>query len=486
MRIIFRSRLLFSCINALIISFSLVSCNDDTNGIGAEIMPNQDKTQTSQAVYSAFSQSIKVDSLIANTTNCFLGKVTDPETGSTTICSFLAQFYNLADYELPKLSSMIKDESGKPFADSVTINVYINSYYGDSLNSMKIAVYELDSANIIEEDTNYYTNFNASKYLKKSPDAIYKEETFSIIDLEVSDTVRNSDSYSKHLKVKLPASFGTKIINKYYSNPEYFQNSYQFIHKVMPGFYFKCISGNGTLINCDVATVNIYFRYNYNDSTYVGILRTASTGEVLQNNSIENKGIDNLLAKTECTYIKTPAGIFTEVELPIDSILNGHENDSINGAKIVFQRINNDKLSSYNLNTASELLMISKDELKNFFEEKRLPDGKNEFITSFNSSYNSYTYNNIATLITAFKHKMESGANIMATDNEATRKSKRDAWIATNPDWNKVILVPVSTETNSSGTYTEVSHEFDMTSTKLLGGTDTPIQISVVYSKFKN
>ena len=485
MYIPFRSKLSFLFLGIVIGLSFLTSCDDDTNGIGADIMPDQDKTQTSQAVYSAFSKSIQVDSLIANTTDCFLGKVTDPETGSTTVCSFLAQFYNLANYELPKRDSMMMDDSGNPFADSVYIHLYINSYYGDSLNSMKIAVYELDSANIVEEDASYYTNFDASQYLKTTSDAIYKEKTFSVVDMEISDSIRNSDSYSKYIRIKLPASFGTKIINKYYAHPEYFKNSYQFIHHVMPGFYFKCLSGNGTLVNCDVATVSIYFRYNYNDSTYTGVQRVASTGEVLQNNTIENKGIDKLLANPQYTFLKTPAGIFTEVELPIDSIIKGHENDSINGANIVFQRVNNDQLSKYNLSTASQLLLISKDKLKDFFEERSLPDGENEFVASFNSSYNSYTFDNIATLITAIKHQMETGAGISASDSEATRKSKRDAWVAENPDWNKVVLVPVTTETNTYGYYTKISHEFDLTSTKLAGGADTPIQISVVYSKFK-
>ena len=79
----------------VIIALTLTSCNDDTNDIGQSVMPGQDLTQTSDSLYYAFSQSVRIDSLVANTTDCYLGKVTDPETGSTTISSFLAQFYNL-------------------------------------------------------------------------------------------------------------------------------------------------------------------------------------------------------------------------------------------------------------------------------------------------------------------------------------------------------------------------------------------------------
>ena len=70
----------------LTLSGVLTSCDNDTNDIGMNVMPKADLTNTVQALYNAYSQSIKIDSLVANTSQCYLGKVTDPETGSTTIC----------------------------------------------------------------------------------------------------------------------------------------------------------------------------------------------------------------------------------------------------------------------------------------------------------------------------------------------------------------------------------------------------------------
>lgn len=469
----------------VIIALTLTSCNDDTNDIGQSVMPGQDLTQTSDSLYYAFSQSVRIDSLVANTTDCYLGKVTDPETGSTTISSFLAQFYNLENYSFPDKDSMMCDENGFPFADSVDIHLYIESYYGDSLNSMKIAVQELDSTNIPSEDNTYYTNFKADNYLSKKEDAIYKETTFSVTDLNMPDSLRGSDGYSRHIRIKLPTEYGTKIINRFYEHPEYFKNAYQFIRHVMPGFYFKTIAGNGTLINCDVATVNIYFRYTYNDSIYNGIQRVASTGEVLQNNTIENKGFETLINDTSCTYIKTPAGLFTEVVLPLDSIFEGHEQDSLNSAKIILKRINNNQLNKYNLSTADQLMIIDKTTYQGFFENKKLPNGKTAIITSFNSSYNSYTYQNIATLVSHMYNNMLNQAGITSSDSPSKKAEKKATWIATHPEWNKVLLVPVSTETNAYGAYTKVSHNLKMTSTRLLGGKTSPIQVSTVYSRFK-
>ena len=63
---------------------------------------------------------------------------------------------------------------------------------------------------------------------------------------------------------------------------------------------------------------------------------------------------------------------------------------------------------------------------------------------------------------------------------------------ALHPNWNKVVLVPVTatTTTNSSGTtvYSKVLNDMSLTSTRLVGGPGNKrdkIRISVIYSKFK-
>lgn len=481
-----KSKSIVRLLGLLLMILFQVSCDDNTGDIGQNIMPNVDKTNTTQSLYYACTKSFKVDSLFANTSNCYLGKVTDPETGATTTCNFLAQFFCQEDYALPSKKYMKLDENGDVVCDSVDIRLFIKSYYGDSLNSMKIAAVELDSAKIMAENANYYTNFNPTPYISSKADAIYKETSFSVVDLEESDSIRSLSTYSRQIKIKLPTSYGKKILNTYYKHPDYFQNTYKFIHNVVPGFYFKSLSGNGTLVNIDASTLNVYFQYSLNDSVIDGLQRVASTAEVLQNNVIGNTGIEDLVNDQECTYLKTPAGVFTEAELPVESIFEGHENDSICGAKIVFQRINNKTLNKYSLPTASSILLMPKAELESFFEKIKLPDGKKEFIVKFVTNTNSYTFENIGTLLQWMYDNMQKGAGITKNDSKEQRKAKLDAWKAKpeNKDWNKIALVPIKYETNSTGAYTKIYNDLSMTSTKLVGGANNPVQLSVVYSKF--
>lgn len=467
-----------------VMGWLLTACDDETGSFGSVMMPETDDPLVTQAIFYATTVSIKADSLVSNTSDCYLGRVTDPETGATTTCDFLAQFYQLEDYSLPAIDQMLKDDNGEIYADSVELRLYVSSYYGDSLNSMKMGVYELDTANVLDEDATYYTNIDPTQYLSTAEGAISKVVSYAVTDLSVPDTTRYDDDYSKNILVKLPVEYGTQIMKKYYENPEYFENSYQFIRHVVPGFYFKTLAGNGTMVEIDVSTLSIYFSYVIDDSVYVGVERVAATEEVLQNNSIENTGLDDLLDSEEYTMLKTPAGIFTQVTLPIDSIFYGHENDTVNSAKIVFTRYNNTLKSQYNLEPPSKVLLVPVDEMVEFFENHDLPDGRTTFVASYSEDYNSYTFSNIANLVTYMKTTRDDEAGVEEGDGDEERTQKREAWMEENPDWNKVLLVPVVTQTASTGSYTKVNNDFSLTSTKLAGGENTPIQMTIIYSTF--
>ena len=464
--------------------FLLQSCDDQTGNIGIDIMPDNDKPTTSQAAYNLTTASIPVDSLIAFTSDCYLGKITDPETNATTTADFIAQFATLENDKLPDISAMHK-EDGNVVADSIIINLYIKSYYGDSVNPIKIGVYELDRNNILPENRNYYTNIDPQEYISNRPDAISKEMTFTVVDLAIDDTRRFASTYSKNIRIKLPAEYGTNILRKYYEHPEYFKNSYSFIRNVVPGFYFKTIAGNGTMVNIDVSTITIFFRYKIKDKTEIGIKRIAATKEVIQCNSFNNQNLTPLLKNTDCTFIKSPAAIFTEAVLPINDIYKNHENDSINSAKIVFTRQNNTTTSQFALSAPQQLLMVRKTDLTEFFEKKKIPDNTTSYTSKLSTAYNSYTFTNIAGMV-SYLHKLRNReAGIKPTDSHTTVIAKTAAWEANNPDWNKVVLVPVTTNTNSLGAIVDVYHDFSLSSTKLTGGQNNPIQISVIYSSFK-
>lgn len=460
------------------------ACDDNTDNFGSGVMPGTDEPEVSQSLFSVNTRSVSLGAIIANTSECYLGRVTDPETSSTTTCNFLAQFYTLENYKLPPISQMKKDK-GQVVADSVELRLYIKSFYGDSLNSMKIGIYELDANNVLDESATYYTDIDAEQYVNKQAGAVSKQVTFAVSDLSVADSLRYSSNYNKSIRVVLPADYGSRILQKYYQHPEYFKDAYAFTRNVVPGFYFKTLAGNGTLVDIDVTTLSIYFTYTQDDSTYVGIQRVAATEEVIQSNQVENENLDALVNSPDYTMLKTPAGIVTEVTLPIEAIYSGHDNDSVNSAQLVFKRQNNDEKTKYSLETPDYILMVRVGEMNEFFAKHKLPDSKTSYSAPYSSEYNSYTFSNLANMVSVLKNERDNGAGVKATDNQSLRTQKQKAWEKDHPDWNKVYLVPIEVVTNGQGTITSVHNQFGLTSTKLVGGPDNPLQISIVYSHFK-
>jgi hypothetical protein len=309
-----------------------------------------------------------------------------------------------------------------------------------------------------------------------------------MIDLTLSDSlryVRQANNYYTYINIPLNKSYkakdgvtynnyGTYLMRTYYQHPEYFKTAFSFIKNVCPGFYIKTVDGQGVMAEVLNVQLNVEYKFKTDGTEYNGSKIFYGTEEVMQTTHISNdKGkIDSLVNKVkDCTYLKTPAGIFTEVTLPIDEIKKGHANDSILSAKVIFQRmadINNrtDDL----LSDATELLMIERDSLYSFFEKSNVTNKRTSFLATFNSSMNTYTYNNISSLINHMYANRDKGSK----------------------NWNKVVLVPVKTSSVSTSAYTSatvtgINNEMGITSTRLLGGINNPRNpiISIIYNKSK-
>jgi len=253
---------------------------------------------------------------------------------------------------------------------------------------------------------------------------------------------------------------------------------------VCPGFFCEITDGYGFHSQVPDLSLRIYYNSGTVDSTYVSGITLAGTDEVMQATRIANDAqrLAELADDNTCTYIKSPAGLFTEVTLPVNEIMQGHNNDSLLAAKISFQRINNKVHDNRALAIPTNLLMVPKDSLYTFFENRQLFNNLTTFRAQLASSTNLYTFTNISSLIMRMEKLRKEG---LKSDPE---------WTMKHPDWNKVVLVPVTVTATAASSYsasviTGVSHSMNISSTKLVGGSQNPydpIQLNVVYAKFKN
>lgn len=460
----------------LLATLVLTACDDTTDQIGTSLSNNMDNLEISTDTFTISTRSIIADSVLSRNTIGYIGKIKDPETGNYITGDFMTQFHTFENYAFPKIDSIASKIDGMVVADSCDIRLFYTTSYGDSLTSMKLNAYEMGRPML--EDRLYYSNFDpkANGYLRDG--GININKVYTLTDLSIPSSRRSSKDYTPHIRISLNDeytakdgkkynNYGTYIMQTYLAHPEYFKNSLSFIKNVVPGFYFENTSGLGSMAYISTSQLNVYFRFISKDSIYTGNASFSGTEEVLQQTKITNdrNTIQRLAADNTCTYLKTPAGIFTEMTLPVDDIFHGHENDSINTAKVVLTRINDSHLNDYSLPVPSEIMMIPADSLYSFFENDDVTNNRTSYTATFSKTYNTYTFNNISGMLSYMK---------------ANRNSE---------NWNKVVLIPVTKTINTStGATTKIVHDMSLTSTRLVGGNENPheaVKISVIYSKFK-
>lgn len=469
----------------VIAALTFAACDDTTEGIGGSITNKIDNINISDSAFNVTTKSIVADSVLSRNNTGLIGKMKDPETGNYVKGDYMTQLSVLPTFSVDTLDYIKQANNGSIEADSCYLLVSYNASYGDTIAPMKVTAYEMTRP--MSEDKEYYSNYDAFKERWVSEN---NQHWSSNYNLSNTSDVKNFKIYlNKEYKKdgKRYKNYGSYIMQTYAEHPEYFKTNYKFLHNVCPGFYIKNVGGTGNMAKIWNTELIFYWTRHKTinkDSTAVsiGYNRFDGTEEVLQLNKIENdtENLKKLASKDQekCTYLKSPAGIFTEVTLPIEDIMKGHEKDTLNTATISFPRLNNENEDNpYNFATPSTILMVQKDSLQSFFEKSKLADSRTSYTASYSSTgtyKNAYTFQNIANLVSAMYKNKGKGKN-----------------------WNKVVLVPVNVITTTQGYTTVISkinHDMSLASTRLKRGiitTDSngketsPIQIKVIYSKFK-
>lgn len=478
----------------VIAALTFAACDDTTEGIGGSITNKIDNINISNSAFNVTTKSIVADSVLSRNNTGLIGKMKDPETGNYVKGDYMTQLSVLPTFSVDTLDYIKQANKGSIEADSCYLLVSYNASYGDTIAPMKVTAYEMTKP--MEENKEYYSNYDA---FEKGWVNENNQHWSSNYNLSNTSDVKNFKIYlnKKYKKDgKTYKNYGSYIMQTYAEHPEYFKTNYKFLNNVCPGFYIKNVGGTGNMAKIWNTELIFYWTRHKTinkDSTAVsiGYNRFDGTEEVLQLNKIENdtENLKKLASKDQekCTYLKSPAGIFTEVTLPIEDIMKGHEKDTLNTATISFPRLNNENEDNpYNFATPSTILMVQKDSLKSFFEKSKLADNRTSYTASYSSTgtyKNAYTFQNIANLVSAMYKNKGKGEN-----------------------WNKVVLVPVNVITTTQGYTTVISkinHDMSLASTRLIVGTDDPdkdyttdektgkkvasgpIRIKVIYSKFK-
>lgn len=494
----------------------IYACDDNTGTLGMNMLPDSDNITAQTTTFDVKTASVFVDSVYAKTSTGYVGRFTDPDPQGfgDYEASFLTELNCTDNFTFP---AVYNDEThtGMMAGDSVVsiqLAIYYSSWFGDSLNACRIGVYELDK----KLSNNRYTAINPEEYYgdknaKKEhfTTGYFKlHKAYTAYDTSVPDSVRNAtDSqgnslFYPNITLPLDKKYGDELLQLNRTHPEYFANSDAFIENVLKGVYIKTDYGDGTILYVDRVDLQMQFRFHHVDSLGVKIKKKngedslyysmgtvfASTKEVIQANKFKNSDLVKKRAEeTGHTYLKSPAGIFTEATLPFDEIYEQLTNDTLNAVKLTFTNFNQDDTKyKFSMSAPSTVLLVRKKNMEKFFEENQLADNVTSFIASHNSgATNQYTFSNIARLVsTCINEKKAAKAKAGASWNE-------EQWKKDNPDWDKVMLIPVSvtfdSSTSSNSSLTGVYHDLKPAYAKLEGGVDGPaLKIQVTYTSFND
>lgn len=460
---------------ALLLAALVYSCDDSTTGIGDSLIPDGDRIDANTDSYKFTTRSLLADSVYARTNTAYLGRYTDEQFGEFS-ADFLAQFTCTDNFEFDE---EVEEITG------VTLHLSYTTYFGDSLNAMRMQIDTLDKIIPEKELSTFYTSVNPAEYYneKAKPIAVKAYSAVGPSTILVKDTVNNTGAFYYLQSIKLPLSLGTYMFNKYKENKGNYKDAETFIRNVFKGVYVRCTHGDGTILYIDDIQLGLTAKKviensaGIRDSVLYKPYFFAASKEVIQANHFQNsEKLKELVEENQWTYIKSPAGIYTEATFPAATIYEEHKRDTLNGVSVTFTRYNDKSDSKYKMDPPKNLLMVRKKEMFSFFEENKMYDNQTSFLCNY-SGNNTYTFSNIAPLITYCINERNKG---LETDPN---------WEAKNPDWNKVVLIPVKPEEVKSNQVTQivgVSNSLGMESARLKGGTESKdeLKMQIFYTTF--
>lgn len=472
-----KSQLTLLCM-ALCILVSTTSCEDKLSEVGQSTMPDSDIIHIATDTIQCSVATGYRDSIYVRTGYPLLGNITDPEYGSVK-AGYLAQFYantaislnesinDSVTFDILRTSAahdLGLDPKGiykshfdslvNNTLDSLTLRIYYNTYYGDSLTPMKLSIYALNHDAKLEKEPEsaFYSNYDFSKFYDKKN--LLGTKAYTAANRVLSDSVRNLNDYLPYIEVRLSDELRDKFYRKIveaaiardsqgkrnYDYADIFADIESMREEFLSGVAIQPTFGDGSIIKVYNTAIWFYYHsyHKYSkdgtllrnatdtgDSAYVSshVQYMAVTPDVVQMSSLTLKDIkkDDRLSDKENAYITSPQGYYATIDLPIGKAIRRMMDDAgrhdsayfLNGANftLMCEKPQGALLSN---TPASKVMMIEEDKMNFFFEQSRIPSSNAAAVgtyvaDSISSKIYYYNFGNLSALITGLAGEKDNG-----------------------------------------------------------------------------
>lgn len=389
---------LYSVFVIVLIILLGVSCDDTLYQIGSTVQPDKDRLEVGIDTLELQARTVQVDSIFSKTQYPVLGEYTDPVFGSIK-SEYIGEFY------FPEGAGFHEDAS----IDSVRVQLAYTTMMGDSLSPMGLSVYEVTKS---LKGMSSYSHIDPREYADMSAPLGTQIFTGRNSTYRTETTSSGSSVRVYEINVMLPNALGEKFLTEY-QKEEHGQlvNADKF-RDFFPGLYFSTNFGKSTIISVSLTSLLVHYKYLDKEGSSTGqdtirtsALRLNITPEVTQINHIQNKN-DQLLQDAEYAYIKSPAGVITEITFPLSEMNVQLESQALNLADLTVYAMPDEEQTMVKLSPPNYLLLVNKDSLNGFFEKKKLNDGITSFLSGgFDTSTYSYRFGNISTMVNHYNEQ---------------------------------------------------------------------------------
>ena len=383
-------------------ALTFVSCNDDLKLVGPSIQPDGDKPAVRADSFQLAAETIKIDKVYAKTSVGLLGQFEDPLFG-TLKSDYLCQFYCPENYQFK-----YKPNFGR--IDSVELRISYQVSLGDTLTPMQAKAFMVTKP--LGKD--FYTDVDPKEYCDMKQ--LMGSAVYSAFDPSVPDSIRSLSTFVPSVKIPFAKEFGQKFYDATLNEKQHFVNQEAF-NQYFPGLYVTTTSGQGNILYVIETAMCFYYQHVVNevnkegrDTTYIAdaVERFRVTPEVIQLNQFDNTKMESLIGvHPRINYQKTPAGVFTQVNIPVKEIAEKTDGYIINTMPLSIQVLPPEEDNDFTLTqyVPDYGLLLPVDSMDMFFKNKQVENNQTSFLSSSFSTrlskYNvrEYYFGNISGLI---------------------------------------------------------------------------------------
>ena len=397
---------LYKVIAVTFLTILIISCNDTLDQVGLSIQPGQDRLVVGVDTLQLQARTIKVDSMYARTKYPVLGEYSDPVFGSIK-SEYIAEFF------LPTGSKFIDGA----IIDSVKAVLTYTTMMGDTIAPMGLSVYEVNKS---LRGTNDYTHIEPSEFSDMSSPLGVQSFTGSNSTYRMQSYTTDNYTTVRYkeyiINVDLPKSIGDKFLEEYLKPGHGKLSDTNSFREFFPGLYFTTTFGNSTIINVDLTSLYVYYHYldvkgssQKQDTIRNTTFTLNNTPEVRQIKYVKSNDENLLEESLTQTYVKSPAGVNTEILFPVSEIYESLQSKALNLVNFtVYALPDATEDTKVKINPPNYLLLVNKDSLNGFFENRKLRDNVTSFLSEpFDSNTYSYKFNNISTMINYYNSTFE-------------------------------------------------------------------------------